>query len=116
MDNDKYIYTYEIVKSILRNWNNTKIQHEKVEIRTTTKKWLIPINIIRVDVERGLDWLRSVYCKDGNRHYCIVTDRYCEEMRKIEIQRKYVITPFEYYQIEKTAIGVITEFLNGEWT
>jgi hypothetical protein len=112
---DKYIYTDSIVKSVLKTWNCTKIQREKIEIKTTTKKWIIPINIIRVDIERGLDWLRDYYCKDGKRHYWIITDRFLEEIRKIDIQKKYRITPAEYYQIEKVSIGVITEFLNGEW-
>lgn len=112
---DNFIYNEGIILYVLKNWNNIKIQHEKIEIKTTGNKWLIPINIIRVDVERAFTWLRDFYCKDGNKHYNLITDLFCNEIRKKDIQLKYCLKKDAFYAIKNTAIKLIVEFLNGDW-
>lgn len=109
---DNFKYTDSIVKSILLGWYDSSCLKDRTYIKEKGVHWIIPTNLSKLDVQRGLNFLKEDY---NILHYQILNDVYLKQRTKKEIIAEYKLTWWEYYRVVRTGIGVITEFLNGEW-
>lgn len=103
------MYTFHQVKSVLKNWYNV-IEKPVIKSVLCSKP---PISIDRLDILRGLDFLKDEY-KQG-KHYLSVTGKYIKRLPVKEIAFVLNIPPFMVYKLINDGIEIIKDFLNGEY-
>jgi len=109
---DTFKYTDGIVRGVLSQWNVCSRPTDRVYEKLHGVHWLIPADILKVDVARGIKFLKEEY---NELHYSVLCSVYLEQKTRKDVMTALKLTHWEYYRTLKTAVTVITEFLNGEW-
>ncbi len=104
-------YPKGLIVKVLKRWYYTR-PNERIDYSEKKQTWLMPVNALKLDINRALDFMEKEY---SQKHRDLLFSHYALGKTRKSLCENMGLSAWKFNKIKNTALGVISQYLEGMW-